>query len=682
MNFSRPLAGLMFLPLLAGLVFTPGAPAQAVVQVAPTPVKSEPEEEAVAPEIAEESAPPLSPEAAAPQPQVVEGSSPRPPEAEALPPLLDELLQQDLGGVLAGAPEGPQAQSAQSKSLWPGTVYDGNFADPFVLPVAENGGTVYYAYATNSDFRSLPMLRSTDLKTWTVAHYTSDPGWADRNWVNDYNPMSDNAIPTEIREFSYQSPDLFEDERNRAIWLNVDGFVSRPPTWARPITRADDDFSGYRWNTHESWAPAVAKLGNTYYAYTSVRARGAKDKFCIAVASSQSPAGPYRASTSSKPVVCPSDRLNGVIDPEPFQYKGAWYLLWKSENSPGKEQGLHAQRLDPATGRLMAKTKPVDLLLRDANANAWEHHAIENPSMATIGGTTYLFYSSGRFWAQGDASSQYSTDYAVCPKGPTAPCTRAEVDNRLLASVGSIQGPGGGSAFQAADGSWKFAYHAYQLNGSPGERQLRIANIYRWPSGAVAIADGSKPRFADVPKHQQFYNHIMWLAGQGITTGDKNGNFRPLGSTSRADMAAFLYRYAGSPNYTPKGHEPFADVTKRTKFYKEIRWMHAQGLSTGVRDPKGGKPSYVSNAAITREAMAAFFYRLSDTRGYVPKGKEPLVDVNRKSKFYREIRWMYDHKITTGINIGGGKYRFNEYSQTNRDAFAAFLLRYDEQFGK
>jgi hypothetical protein len=178
--------------------------------------------------------------------------------------------------------------------------------------------------------------------------------------------------------------------------------------------------------------------------------------------------------------------------------------------------------------------------------------------------------------------------------------------------------------------------------------------------------------------HQQFHRHIMWLSERGITTGDKAGNFRPLGSTSRSDMAAFLYRYAGSPKYTPSGPEPFADVNKSTKFYKEIRWMHAKGLATGTKQATG-KPLYKPKQAITREAMAAFFYRLSGTKGYTPRGKEPLVDVNRSSKFYREIRWMYDNGITTGIT-SGNQVRYNEYGTTKRDAFAAFLMRYDEKY--
>lgn len=567
--------------------------------------------------------------------------------------------------------------------LFPGISYRGNFADPFVLPVKEAGGTVYYAFATNTSQRNLPVMKSTDLTTWSVISYSSNAGWAESRCLSDYDPLNDASIPTEIRQYNYNvawKPETNYFPNQVEAWLNVDGLVSPRPSWAQWMPQTGPGALG--WRTQETWAPGVAYFNGKYHAYMSVRtASGPNDRFCIGLATSANPGGPYRYSGNSA-VVCPTDYINGVIDPEPISYKGKWYLLWKSEYSPGKAQGLHAQELDPSTGRLKAGTRKVDLLYRDTSATTWEHHAIENPSMATIGGTTYLLYAGGEFWAKDGTNSNYATGYAVCPKGPTAPCTRPAADNRLLGSRGNLQGPGGGSAFQTADGSWKFAYHAYTRGGAADLRQLRIANIYRWSGGQLSISDGARARFADVPAHYKFATQIGWLANKGITTGNKDGNFLPQTSTSRSDMAAFLYRYAGSPAYTPKGPEPFADVSKsKNKFYKEIRWMHAMGLSTGSKNPNGGKALYKPGDPISREAMAAFLYRLSGTKGYTPKGKEPLADVTRKSKFYREIRWMYDNGITTGYSQGNGRYVFNEKGNTNRDAFAAFLQRYDTKFG-
>ncbi|NEG72867.1 S-layer protein, partial [Bifidobacterium ramosum] len=46
----------------------------------------------------------------------------------------------------------------------------------------------------------------------------------------------------------------------------------------------------------------------------------------------------------------------------------------------------------------------------------------------------------------------------------------------------------------------------------------------------------------------------------------------------RQDMAAFLYRLAGSPAFDEsKAGNPFRDVTSRTPHYKEILWLASTG---------------------------------------------------------------------------------------------------------
>ncbi len=49
-------------------------------------------------------------------------------------------------------------------------------------------------------------------------------------------------------------------------------------------------------------------------------------------------------------------------------------------------------------------------------------------------------------------------------------------------------------------------------------------------------------------------------------------------------MAAFLYRAAGSPAYTPPTVSPFRDVATNQAFYKEIAWVAHKGISTGWSD--------------------------------------------------------------------------------------------------
>jgi hypothetical protein len=143
-------------------------------------------------------------------------------------------------------------------------------------------------------------------------------------------------------------------------------------------------------------------------------------------------------------------------------------------------------------------------------------------------------------------------------------------------------------------------------------------------------------------------------------------------------MAAFMYRYAGSPAVTLPAKSPFADVTPQsTNFYKEIIWMNQQGISTGW-SVGGGKKEFRPKDAITRDAMAAFMYRFAGRPATTPPATSPFADVARSSQFYREITWLSRAKISTGWHMGGSRYEYRPYDEISREAMAAFLYRYND----
>ncbi|NLI85409.1 MAG: hypothetical protein GX440_08480, partial [Propionibacterium sp.] len=110
--------------------------------------------------------------------------------------------------------------------------------------------------------------------------------------------------------------------------------------------------------------------------------------------------------------------------------------------------------------------------------------------------------------------------------------------------------------------------------------------------------------FTDVDANNQFYTEIMWLADQGVTTGWKLSNgtreFRPVQPVARDAMAAFLYRLAGSPAYTPPTTSPFTDVGTDNVYYKEIAWLNSTQITTGYPDG-----TYRPLESVNRDAMAA-----------------------------------------------------------------------------
>ena len=187
---------------------------------------------------------------------------------------------------------------------------------------------------------------------------------------------------------------------------------------------------------------------------------------------------------------------------------------------------------------------------------------------------------------------------------------------------------------------------------------------------APAPAPSEKPAavvFKDVPQTHMFYQEITWLGQTGISTGWPDGTFRPSQNIERAAIAAYFYRMAGSPDVVLPKQSPFTDVAPSDPFYKEIVWMHQQHITTGWSDG-----TFRPHDSVTREALAAFFYRAANMNDDAAPTQDPFKDVTSKSPFYREIAWFKAQKITTGWPDG----TFRPHEPVTREATAAFVFRF------
>ncbi|NOJ60394.1 S-layer homology domain-containing protein [Arthrobacter sp. 260] len=180
----------------------------------------------------------------------------------------------------------------------------------------------------------------------------------------------------------------------------------------------------------------------------------------------------------------------------------------------------------------------------------------------------------------------------------------------------------------------------------------------------VSAAAGS---FFDVRSDNQFFDEISWLAAERISTGYSDGSFRPLEPVNRDAMAAFMYRLADSPAYTPPAKSPFRDVTTTTQFYKEISWLASMKISTGYSDG-----TFRPLEPVNRDAMAAFMYRLAKSPSYTAPATARFTDVGKGVQFYKEISWLASKKISEGWP----DRTYRPLLPVNRDAMAAFMYRY------
>ncbi|GMA31638.1 S8 family serine peptidase [Litorihabitans aurantiacus] len=124
--------------------------------------------------------------------------------------------------------------------------------------------------------------------------------------------------------------------------------------------------------------------------------------------------------------------------------------------------------------------------------------------------------------------------------------------------------------------------------------------------------------------------------------------------------------------------QTFTDVPENNQFYADITWLAQQGITTGWDTPTGKE--FRPQAPIARDAMAVFLYRLAKPQNYTPPTTSPFIDVPTDNRYYTEIAWAYDAKITTGWDTPAGK-EYRPLANINRDAIAAFVYRYAQQAG-
>jgi hypothetical protein len=216
------------------------------------------------------------------------------------------------------------------------------------------------------------------------------------------------------------------------------------------------------------------------------------------------------------------------------------------------------------------------------------------------------------------------------------------------------------TTFDAPLGPQRICAYAIRTVGPGGNPQLGCRDVF--------VPDPLSP-FLDVLSTDPFFTDIVWLKDQGITTGSADGTFRPGAPVQRMAMAAFLYRLAGSPAFTPPATSPFTDVTTGHPFYEEITWLAGTGITTGYPNL-----TFRPTAKVQRQAMAAFLYRLAGSPAFTPPATSPFTDVTTGHPFYEEITWL----AGTGITTGYPDLTFRPGSAVQRQAMAAFLHRYGD----
>jgi hypothetical protein len=527
----------------------------------------------------------------------------------------------------------------------PAKPYTQNFPDPSIV---WSGGTAY-AYATSTGGAYLPVMTSTDLRTWTAR-----PKYAQPSCVGgSVDPYFNDALPCPAR----WAPDR-----------NVGGRLKK-----------------------EAWAPGAARIGNRWVVFYSVRQRLDRDRFCISVATSTSPLGPFTDDTSG-PLVCDADP-NGSIDPQPFvDTDGTPYLLWKSEGVPGSmPTRIWGRRLD-ASGTTFTSGSTARELLR--TSQGWEGNVIENPAMVRHQGRLLLFYSGNEH-----RSARYATGYATC-SSPLGPCTKSGA-NPVLASRGSRLGPGGPAPFVDGQGRLLLGYHWWnaphtsypafpdcQRSGTcatQGQRRLGVGQVVTSGStltvtDTLAVVPPARPidpacpadraagaGFVDT-RGNSHARAIDCVAHWDVARGTGGGRYQPAAPVTRAQMATFIARTLERSGYRLPADPPrrFPD-TAGSPHATAIDQLAAIGIVGGRADG-----SFGPLAAVDRAQMATFLVRATELRTgrTLPTTRNWFADDDRSPH-----AGAIDKAASAGLTTGRPDGTYGPTAAVPRDQMASFLAR-------
>lgn len=186
---------------------------------------------------------------------------------------------------------------------------------------------------------------------------------------------------------------------------------------------------------------------------------------------------------------------------------------------------------------------------------------------------------------------------------------------------------------------------------------------------AFAAEDGG--RFSDVPEGASYAEAVSWAAEQGYVNGYNDGRFGVNDNVARQQLAAILYRAAGSPDIEDEiwGY-PYADVDAGAYYGTAVYWARLKGLVNGYNDNRFGVGDQ-----ITRQQVIAILWRWA---GSPDASAEDYTDDSAISGYAQTaVDWSRANNIMAGREDG----RFDPAAPATRVEIVSALYAYMDLSG-
>ena len=250
---------------------------------------------------------------------------------------------------------------------------------------------------------------------------------------------------------------------------------------------------------------------------------------------------------------------------------------------------------------------------------------------------------------------------------------------------------GGGSDISSVQGTYNAyidltqyvpTWRGHTFTGWYSERSLtnKVSGVYLTKDMTVYAlwrvdenpGTGANP-FTDVFEKDWFYGDVMFVYENGLMLGTSKTLFSPHGTATRGMMATILWRMEGSP--VPKGKNSFTDVEAGKWYADAITWTAENSIFAGY-----GKDKFGPDDPITREQLAAIFYRYVDYKGYDLTVKENLDKFKDADKITDYAKTAMQWAVGSGLVKGKYGNLLDPQGTATRAEIAAMLHRFIEKY--
>lgn len=189
----------------------------------------------------------------------------------------------------------------------------------------------------------------------------------------------------------------------------------------------------------------------------------------------------------------------------------------------------------------------------------------------------------------------------------------------------------------------------------------------------VGIVSFAATKFTDVPNSYWAHDEIEFIVNKGLFNGTTATTFSPDAQMKRGQLAAVLYRYAGSPKVS--GTSGYSDVTSTAYYADACTWAKENKI---FMQSKLNATALNPDEGITRSEFAVMLYnfaKLNNKADVKSNASNPYTDMKDVSSEIKTaiINWA----VPAGILGGTTDTTMNPFGAIKRSHVAAMLYRYE-----